>query len=120
MKSTITTRATVAGLFFILSAAANAQPLLSIHPGVVVTLPTTAGHSYRLQWSPNSSGTWSDLSTNLPGDGTTNSFYDPVANGARSYRVLDMLPGSPPVASLPSNGGFEAGNGITASNWVVT
>jgi CxxC motif-containing protein (DUF1111 family) len=109
----------IATLCFLLGLSAIGQPQLSIEQGALINWPAQATNSYRPQWSPKPSGSWSDLSTNLTGNGMTNSFYDPVVNGARNYRVLEIVPGSNPVASIPVNGGFESGSGTTASNWVV-
>jgi len=45
--------------------------------------------------------------------------YDGAAAGVRNYKVLEIVPDAPAVPALPSNGGFEAGSGVIASNWVV-
>jgi CxxC motif-containing protein (DUF1111 family) len=95
------------------------QVQLNIQSGVVLSWPTTNNDIYQPQWSPGSGGSWNALGGSLPGDGTTNSLYDPVPSGARSYEVLEMVPGSAPVSAIPANGGFEFGSGNTASNWVV-
>jgi CxxC motif-containing protein (DUF1111 family) len=103
----------------VVSLAVNAQPLLTLQNGIQLSWPTTTNSNYRPQWSSDSGGTWTYLSGQMPGDGTTNTLFDPVPLGARQYRILRMVPGSPPSATLPLNGGFEFGNGVTASNWVV-
>src|SRR5215208_4359784 len=41
-------------------------------------------------------------------------------SGTRTYQVLEMVPGSPPVIEISLNGGFESGSGTIASNWSVT
>jgi CxxC motif-containing protein (DUF1111 family) len=107
-------------LFIFAGLAANGQPLLTLQNGVQFAWPTTTNNTYRPQWSPNPVGSWTDLGSSLPGDGTTNSLFDPVPNGVRRYQVLEVVPGSGPTATAPLNGGFELGNGITASNWVVS
>jgi CxxC motif-containing protein (DUF1111 family) len=106
-------------LFFGFCLAAIGQPLLNVQPGVQVGWPTITNNTYRVQWSPNPGGAWTDLPGPLPGDGTTNLLFDPVPLGVRRYQVLEIVPGSAAVPGLPLNGGFESGSGITASNWVV-
>jgi CxxC motif-containing protein (DUF1111 family) len=98
----------------------QAQGQLSLQTGVVLSWPTTTNNIYQPQWSPNSSGSWNILGVPSAGTGASNSLYDPYPNGSRSYQVLEMVPGSAPVATLPANGGFESGSGIIASNWTVT
>ncbi|HXC99938.1 MAG TPA: di-heme oxidoredictase family protein [Verrucomicrobiae bacterium] len=103
------------------AAAASSQPLLHLQTGVELYWPTSSNtaYTYLPQWSPNSGGGWTALTGPLAGGGATNSLFDPAPIGSRSYRVLEMIPGSPPTASLPTNGSFESGSGITASNWTV-
>src|SRR5262245_1234172 len=98
----------------------SAQPVLSIQPGVQFSWPTTTNGTYQPQWSSNPSTTWSALGGIVPGDGLTHSQFDPVPVGARTYQVLEMIPGAPAVAAIPTNGGFELGSGSTANNWSVT
>lgn len=99
---------------------ANAQPLLTIQPGVELSWPTSTNNTYRPQWSlPPGAGPWTDLTATSPGSGTTNTFFDAVPNGARQYQVLEIVPATAPTAGLPVNGGFELGNGVTASNWTT-
>src|ERR1051326_7772722 len=93
---------------------AISQPLLSVQPGVQFGWPTSTNNTYRVQWSPNPGGAWTDLAGPLPGDGTTNLLYDPVPRGVRHYQVLEIVPGSSAGPGLPLNGGFESGSGITA------
>ena len=112
--------AAVALLLTIGTVVGRAQPRLDIQSGVALSWPTTAGNTYQPQWSPNSGGPWSLLGGSVPGDGTTNSLYDPVPIGTRHYRTLEIVPGSPATSSIPTNGGFESGSGTTASNWSVT
>ncbi len=107
-------------LFIIGATESNAQPYLNIQQGVALSWPTTTTNTYQLQWSSNSSNSWNALGVSVAGDGTTNSLYDPVPRGARSYRVLEIVPGVPASSGIPANGGFEFGSGTTASNWSVT
>lgn len=98
----------------------RAQPRLNLQSGVQFSWSTTTSNTYQPQWSSNPTGPWAALGGLVPGDGSTHSHFDPVASGTRAYRVLEMVPGSPPVIALPLNGGFEAGSGTIASNWSVT
>lgn len=93
---------------------------LSLKTGVVLSWPSSTNATYQPQWSPNSGAAWNALGGVLPGTGTTNTLYDPVSMGARSYQVLQMVPGTPPTSATIVNGGFESGSGIIASNWTVT
>jgi CxxC motif-containing protein (DUF1111 family) len=112
---------TTIALFVIIGTiASSAQVQLNIQPGVALSWLTSTNETYQPQWSPGSGGSWKALGGSLPGDGTTNSLYDPVPSGVRSYQVLEMVPGSAPAAVIPVNGGFESGSGIIASNWSVT
>jgi hypothetical protein len=99
--------------------ATGAQTTLSIQSGVTLSWPVATGNTYRVQWSLSSGGPWSDLNVPVPGTSPTNTFYDPVAAGARHYRVLEIVPGSTPAASIPVNGGFEVGSGMVASHWTA-
>ena len=94
------------------------QPTLDIQSGVNVSWPTSTGNIYQVRWSPNpDAGPWANLGGAVIGDATTKSLYDPIPRGARHYQVLEIVPGSTPVASIPLNGGFELGNGSIATNW---
>jgi endoglucanase Acf2 len=83
--------------------------------------PTVVGNSYQVQWaaSPvNNNSTWNNLTGVLPGNGLTNTLFDPLgAGGARAYQVLDF---TTYVVTNIVNGGFENGNGTNAANWTVT
>jgi CxxC motif-containing protein (DUF1111 family) len=107
-------------LFLAVTLTANAQEKLSLQTGVVLSWPTSTGNTYQAEWSSGASGSWNPLAAPTAGDGTTNSLYDPVPGGARSYQVLQMVPGTPPSSATIVNGGFESGSGIIASNWTVT
>lgn len=100
--------------------ATAAPPLLELQPGVELRWPTVVSNSYQPQWAANLGGPWAALGGAVAGNGLTNSLYDPVASGARNYRVLEIVPGSAPTAALPANSGFELGSGTVASNWTVT
>lgn len=100
----------------------GAQARLDIQSGVALSWSTTTGRTYRAQWapSPGVANPWTDLGAWVPGDGTTNSLYDPVSSGTRRYQVLEIVPGSAPASLIPVNGGFESGNGTSATNWAAT
>ena len=120
MKRRLSVRLTTIAVVCVLSACvSSAQVQLNIQSGVQLSWPTTSNNTYHLQWSPVSSGTWTDLVAAVLGDGTTNSLYDPVRSGTRSYQVLEIIPGTPPSSAIPMNGGFENGTGTTANNWTV-
>ncbi|MDB6067602.1 MAG: hypothetical protein JWR26_3810 [Pedosphaera sp.] len=119
MKTIRKIHTTAAALFVIIGMAANGQPFLNIHTGVQLGWPTSTNNSYRPQWLSSPAGPWTDLAATIPGNGTTNSLYDPVPNGARSYQILEIVPGIAPTPSIPANPGFESGSGTTASNWTV-
>jgi len=58
---------------------------------IVLSAPTYSGHSYQLQTRDALlSGTWQNLGTSLPGNGTTQTFTDPNAgaNAKRFYRLF--------------------------------
>ena len=97
----------------------SAQVHLNIQPGVTLNWPTTTNDTYQPQWSPNSGGQWNTLGGSVPGDGTTKSLYDPVPGGTRNYQVLEIVPGVAASSAIPTNGGFEIGNGSVANNWSV-
>ena len=94
------------------------QVQLSIQSGVQLSWPTATNSTYQLQSSSDPVTTWTNLLTAI-GTGTTNTFYDPYPNGARSYQVLEIIPGTPASSSIPTNGGFEFGSGSTAANWTL-
>jgi CxxC motif-containing protein (DUF1111 family) len=95
-----------------------AQPLLSIQSGVELSWPTSNSITYQPQWSANAGSNWTSLGGIISGNGLTNTLFDPASG--RMYRVLEMIPGTPPVSATLSNGGFEFGSGSVASNWSVT
>ncbi|HEU5125156.1 MAG TPA: di-heme oxidoredictase family protein [Verrucomicrobiae bacterium] len=121
MKCQITVRwSWIALLIFVGVGITHAQPVLDITTGVELSWPTTAEHNYQPQSAANPNGDWTALGAAVPGDGSAQSLFDPVASGARSYQVLEIIPGSAPVSAILENGSFESGEGITASNWSVT
>ena len=121
IKKTISIHLAMAALLFVVGTMeSDAQPYLNIQQGVALSWPTTTSNTYQLQWSSSSSNSWNALGVPITGDGTTNSLYDPAPRGARTYRVLEIVPGAPAASGIPANGGFEFGSGTTASNWSVT
>ena len=80
---------------------------------IQLSWPTTVGNDYQVQWTTplvNTNSTWNDLTGVIPGDGTTNTMFDPLgADGARAYQVLEY---TTYVASNIVNGGFETGHGF--------
>ncbi|MDB6113036.1 MAG: thiol oxidoreductase [Pedosphaera sp.] len=113
-------RAVAIGLLAVGSGLSKAQPLISLQPGAVVNWPTVTGRTYQPLWSSGPGAPWANLTASLAGDGTTNILFDPVPAGSRVYQVLEMIPGLPPSASIPTNGGFEFGSGSAATNWSLT
>ena len=101
------------------TANAQSQVQLAIQPGVQLSWLENTNDTYHLQWSTNPSSTWTDLIAAAIGNGTTNTVFDPVPSGTRTYQLLDIVPGVPSSSSLVTNGGFESGTGSTASNWTV-
>ena len=98
----------------------EAQVQLNIQPGVQLSWPTpNTTNTYHLQWSPSSGDIWNDLVAAVAGNGTTRTNFDPLPNGSRQYRDLEIVPGTPPSSAAPVNGGFESGSGNSASSWTV-
>ena len=83
--------------------------------------PTIAGDTYQVQWTPapaSSTSIWSNLTGILPGNGATNTIFDPpTTGGARAYRVQEY---TTYVVTNIVNGGFETGTGTNASNWTAS
>ena len=96
----------------------NAQVQLNIQRGAQLSWLTNTNDTYHLQWSSDPVSTWTDLIV-VAGNGLTNTYFDLFQGAARLYRLLDIVPGTPPVSATPANGGFEDGSGATASNWTV-
>src|SRR5579859_940818 len=112
--------AVIALVFGIGTGVSKAQVQLNIQSGVQLSWPTTnTTCTYHLQWSPISGATWADLVAAVAGNGTTHTLFDPVPGGSRQYQDLEIVPGIPPSSVNPTNGGFEAGSGSSASNWTV-
>jgi len=101
-------------------ASAASQPQLNIQTGVSVNWLTRADASYQPEWQAGAGGGWNPLGAITAGNGHTNSLFDPAPPYSRAYQVIESLPGSPGVAAIPANGGFESGSGISADGWSVT
>lgn len=110
----------VVGLFVasVLRLAAAEAPA-HIEPVVALAWPTTAGNSYQLQEATAPDGPWSAAGDPVTGVDQTHSRIIPRGTGIRHYRVMETIPATEPVASLPVNGGFEAGNGSDAADWIA-
>ncbi|MDB6065099.1 MAG: thiol oxidoreductase [Pedosphaera sp.] len=119
MKTIRKTNSVAAALLVMIAMAADAQPVLNLHTGVQLGWPTSTNNTYRPQRSSSPSGPWTDLAGTIPGDGTTNSLYDPAPSGTHLYQVLEIVPGVAPAPAIPLSPGFESGSGTTASNWTV-
>lgn len=81
--------------------------------------PTAVGNNYQVQWTTPPAGVnsaWNNLTGVMAGNGTTNTLFDPLsANGNRAYRVLEYVTY---FTTNVVNGGFEAGAGTNAANWI--
>jgi CxxC motif-containing protein (DUF1111 family) len=107
------------GLILLGAIVAGAQVQLNIQPGLQLSWLENTNDTYHLQWSFNPATTWTDLVAAAVGNGMTNTVFDPFPSGARSYQLLDIVPGVPASSSSLTNGGFESGSGATASNWTL-
>src|SRR5208282_4420835 len=109
-----------AALVFVIGTGVNrAQVQLNVQSGVQLNWLENTNDTYHLQWSSNPATTWTDLVV-AAGNGLTNTYFDLFPSGARSYQVLDIVPGTPTVSgNLVANGGFESGSGATATGWTV-
>jgi hypothetical protein len=105
-------------LLVISASTVNAQIRLTVQPGVQLSWLENNTNNYQLQWSPNPASAWTSLMTS-PGNGLTNTYFDPFPSGSRAYEVLDIVPGIPASPTLPANGGFENGTGVSATDWTV-
>ena len=105
--------------FFIGAGVGTAQVQLSIQPGVQLNWLENTNDTYHLQWSSDPVTTWVDLIAAGVGNGTLNAVFDPFPSGARSYQLLDIVPGVAASSPIPTNGGFEIGSGSTATDWTV-
>jgi beta-glucanase (GH16 family) len=87
---------------------------ISIQAGGQVSWPTTAGTTWTLQ-SSSVSNVWSNLLGPTAGDGTTNTFFDPLWPAQdKQYQVQQTTTGG---GNIVANPGFEIGNGLVVSNW---
>src|SRR5258706_4855278 len=122
LKRTLSIYLAVAALLVVIgTGVARAQVQLNILSGVQLTWATStnANYTYRLQWSSDLGSTWTDLVAAAPGNGMTNTLFDPFPSGTRLYQLTEIIPAVAPSSTLPTNGGFEAGSGSSASNWVT-
>ena len=110
--------ALIAVAFVIATGKSTAQVPLNPQPGVQLGWLENTNDTYALQWSASPATTWANLVA-AAGNGLTNTYFDPFPIGTRSYRLLDIVPGSPGSSTLPSNGGFESGTGSSATGWTV-
>ena len=70
----------------------NVVPVV-VEDGVAVSWPTIVNTNYQVQWAPDPStnAPWSNLTSQITGDGTTNSVFDPFGSYNRKfYRVLQL------------------------------
>lgn len=96
---------------------APSQIQLGIEAGAQIGWPTTNGTTWTLQSASElgTNATWSDLAGPSAGNGSTNTYFDPLWPSLhQQYQVLVSTLGS---ASVVVNAGFEAGSGGAASNW---
>ena len=65
----------------------------SLQDGVAVSWPTSVSTNYQVQWAidPSTNAAWSNLTTQITGDGTTNGVFDPFGSYPNKfYRVLQL------------------------------
>lgn len=63
----------------------------SVNPGVEISWPTIVNTNYAVQWTAGlaTNAAWTNLTTPIVGDGTTNSVFDPFGSYPQKfYRVL--------------------------------
>ncbi|MGN6554227.1 MAG: glycosyl hydrolase, partial [Verrucomicrobiota bacterium] len=90
---------------------------VNIQAGAQINWPTTLNTSWTLQSAdaPGTNVAWTALLGPTPGDGSTQTFFDPLWPAAhRQYQVLETASGT---ASIVVNGEFENGSGSSADNW---
>jgi endoglucanase Acf2 len=97
----------------------HASPTIvaTIQRGAQIAWPTTANTSWTLQAAngPGSGVNWTTLLGPTPGNGTSNTIFDPLwPEPDNQYQVLQVSSGT---ANILVNGGFEYGNGTAVSNW---
>jgi beta-glucanase (GH16 family) len=118
-RTTLKSLAAIALVFVIGTDANRAQVQLNVQSGVQLSWLENTGDTYHLQWSSNPATTWTDLVV-AAGNSLTNTHFDLFPSGARSYQLLDIVPGTPAVSgNVVANGGFENGSGATATDWTV-
>jgi endoglucanase Acf2 len=104
----------------------NATPAF-VDKGVVISWPTMVGTNYQVQCVSNltANTSWTNLTSQSSGDGTTNSFFDPFgAYQQKFYRVLAIglgAEGGSSGGNLVLNPGFETAGtaNSNAANWTV-
>jgi beta-glucanase (GH16 family) len=87
---------------------------IGIQQGQQVSWPTMASAVWTLQRAAGGN-TWSNVLGPMPGNGMTNTFFDPIwpAQDAQ-YQVLEITNGA---GNIMANSGFETGNGSNVSSW---
>jgi beta-glucanase (GH16 family) len=93
---------------------------VAIQAGAQVSWPTTVGTTWTLQ-AANAIGSnvvWNTLLGPTAGDGTTNTLFDPLWPAVdQQYQVVQITSGT---SNIIVNGGFEAVNGSSVSNWSLS
>jgi CxxC motif-containing protein (DUF1111 family) len=98
----------------------TADTRLQIEQQVELSWPTSLGKIYQLQGAVASGAAWTNLGTQISGDGSVHSWVDSFPSGNRTYQVLEIIPGTDPSPVVPVNGGFEIENGAAPANWSTT
>jgi len=89
----------------------------SIQSGAQLSWPTTAGTTWTLE-SAAADNLWSNLGGPTAGTGSTNSMFDPLWPAPHvQFQVLEATIGA---GNIVANSGFEAGTGLSVSNWSMT
>jgi hypothetical protein len=99
-----------------------------VEPGVFISWPTMVSSNYQPLWATvlSTNTPWSNLVSQITGDGTTNSVFDAFGSYQQKfYQVLQIggsaSDGTGPMGNVVSNGGFETAGATTsnAANWTV-
>jgi hypothetical protein len=67
--------------------------VLSLDPGVGITWFASNNVTYQVQWSSELLGTntvWNNLGSSIPGNGATNTVFDPVGPPHHFYQVISF------------------------------